>query len=210
TLATYAAGLLAFHVFCDSRSIPESQRAPCSSDLLSSWIATMAGHYAGTSVKNYVHGVRAWHIIHGAEWNINKAEFDTIIQGAERMQPERSRQKKRLPYTIDYITKLLDDLDPNNPLDASCQACLTTSFYCAARIGELTVPTIKDFSPHQHVTPSQLRRGSDRNGFSTRIIHIPQTKSSPHDGEDLYFSKQLGVSDPDAALNQHLALNKPV
>ncbi|KAJ4490536.1 hypothetical protein J3R30DRAFT_3422524, partial [Lentinula aciculospora] len=116
------------------------------------------------------------------------------------MQPEHSHHKKHQPYTIDYIAKLLNDLDPSNSRDASCRACLTTLFYCAACIGELTVPTIKDFSPHQHVTSSQLHWGVDHDGFSTRIIHIPQIKSSPHDSEDLYLSKQLRISDPDAAL----------
>lgn len=94
TLETYAAGLLAFHVFCDLRDIPKDQRAPCSSDLLNAWIATMAGHFAGASVRNYVHGLRAWHIIHSVEWNIDKASFDTIIHGAERLQPDRARRKK--------------------------------------------------------------------------------------------------------------------
>lgn len=104
TLETYASGLLSYDVFCDSRSIPEDQRAPCRSDLLSSWMATMAGTYAGTSIRNYVHGVRAWHIIHGIQWSIDKATLDTMVQGAERLQPERARRKKRLPYTLDYIT----------------------------------------------------------------------------------------------------------
>ncbi|KAF9020127.1 hypothetical protein BDZ89DRAFT_958593 [Hymenopellis radicata] len=54
TLETYASGLLAFHVFCDSRRIPEDQRAPASPDLISAWISTMAGAYAGASVKNYI------------------------------------------------------------------------------------------------------------------------------------------------------------
>ncbi|KAJ3834406.1 hypothetical protein F5878DRAFT_544885 [Lentinula raphanica] len=209
TLETYAAGLLAFHVFCDSRGVEESQRAPCSVDLLQSWIATMAGNYAGTSIKNYLHGVRAWHIMHGIEWNIDKPTLDTIIRGAERLQPDRLKRKKRQPFTIEYITKILDDFDPQNQLDAACGGCLTTSFYCAARVGELTVPTLKDFTPDRFVTPSQIRTATDRNGFQTTVIHVPRTKSSPVEGEDLYFSQQLGQADPDWWLRNHLEINKP-
>ncbi|KAH7869993.1 uncharacterized protein C8R40DRAFT_1000134, partial [Lentinula edodes] len=211
TLETYASGLLAFHVFCDSREIPELQRAPCSLDLLQSWIATMAGHYAGTSVKNYIYGVRAWHIIHGIEWKIDKAPIDTMIQGAERLQPERSKRKKRLPFTISYIESILTGLDPNDPFDAACGGCLTTSFYCAARVGELTVPNLKDFSANNHayVTPSQVHETSDRNGFKTTILHIPRTKSNQSDGEDIYFSKQLGSSDPDQWFQNQLRVNNP-
>ncbi|KAJ4493154.1 hypothetical protein C8J55DRAFT_586330 [Lentinula edodes] len=209
TLETYASGLLAFHVFCDSRKIPELQRAPCSLDLLQSWIATMAGHYAGTLVKNYVHGVRAWHIIHGIEWKINKAPIDAMIQGAERLQPERSKRKKRLPFTISYIESILTGLDPNDPFDAACGGCLTTSFYCAARVGELTVPNLRDFSASNHVTPSQIHETSDRNGFKTTVLHIPCTKSNQSEGEDIYFSKQLGSSDPDWWLRNQLRVNDP-
>ncbi|KAF8823981.1 hypothetical protein HHX47_DHR9000467 [Lentinula edodes] len=204
TLETYASGLLAFHVFCDSREIPELQRAPCSLDLLQSWIATMAGHYAGTSVKNYVHGVRAWHIIHGIEWKIDKAPIDAMIQGAER-----SKRKKRLPFTISYIESILTGLDPNDPFDAACGGCLTTSFYCAARVGELTVPNLRDFSASNHVTPSQIHETSDRNGFKTTVLHIPRTKSNQSEGEDIYFSKQLGSSDPDWWLRNQLRVNDP-
>ncbi|KAJ3769839.1 hypothetical protein FB446DRAFT_672002 [Lentinula raphanica] len=209
TLETYASGLLSFHVFCDSRSIPEEQRAPCSSDLLLAWISTMAGTYAGTSVKNYIHGIRAWHIIHGVDWQINKDALDTMITGAERLQPERSRRKKRQPFTTEYIAKILEDLDPSSPLDVACRGCLTTAFYCAARVGELTVPNLREFSPQKHVTTQQLRMGIDRNGFRCRIIHVPATKSSPIEGEDIYFSGQLGTTDPDEALNLHLAFNRP-
>lgn len=206
TLETYASGLLAFHVFCDARNIPEDQQAPCSSDLLGVWIATMAGTYAGTSVKNYVHGVRAWHIIHGVEWRINKAEFDTLVAGAERLQPDHSKQKKRQPFTTEYISEILKDLNLSNPLDAACAGCLTSGFYCGALLGELTIPTLTAFS---YITLSNLRKGRDRNGFECSIIHIPRTKSSPIEGEDVYFSKQLGNTDPETLLENHLKVNNP-
>lgn len=121
----------------------------------------MAGHYAGTSVKSYVHGVRAWHIIHGIEWKTDKDSFDTMIHGAERLQPERSRRKKRMPFTQDYIAKLLQDLNISDPFDAACGACLTTSFYCAARVGELTVPNLKDFAPEKYITSANIRKATD-------------------------------------------------
>ncbi|KAH7870088.1 uncharacterized protein C8R40DRAFT_1175998 [Lentinula edodes] len=145
----------------------------------------MAGHYAGTSVKNYVHGVRAWHIIHGIEWKTDKDSFDTMIHGAERLQPERSRRKKRMPFTQDYIAKLLEDFNISDPFNAACGACLTTSFYCTARVA------------------------TDRNGFETTVLHVPRTKSNQLGGEDLYFSKQLGSTDPESLFQNHLAVNKP-
>lgn len=149
----------------------------------------MAGTYAGTSIWNYVHGVRAWHIIHGIQWLIDKATFDTMVQGEERLQPERACRKKRLPYTLDYITQILGDLNQSGPLDVAYGGCLTTSFFCAAQVGELTVPTLKDFDPSRHVMRARISRAADR--------------------EDLYFSKQLGEADPDTWLQRHLQINNP-
>ncbi|KAJ3899465.1 hypothetical protein F5879DRAFT_1060563 [Lentinula edodes] len=156
----------------------------------------MAGHYAGTSIKNYVHGIRAWHIIHGIEWKTDKDSFDTMIHGAEHLQPERSRRKKRMPFTQDYIAKLLEDFNISDPFNAACGACLTTSFYCAARLtfGKPRIETVsKRF----------------RNGFETTVLHVPRTKSNQLGGEDLYFSKQLGSTDPESLFQNHLAVNKP-
>lgn len=110
---------------------------------------------------------------------------------------------------MQYITDLLTHLDPTNPLDAACAACLTTSFYCTARLGELTVPTLKSFSPNDHVTTRQVRKGTDRNGFQCTIIHVPKTKMDQMNGEDIYFSNQLGSTDPEANLRHHLAINRP-
>ncbi|KAJ3975911.1 hypothetical protein EV361DRAFT_886294 [Lentinula raphanica] len=169
----------------------------------------MAGNYAGTSVKNYVNGIRAWHIIHGIEWNIDQNTLDTMIKGAERLRPVHSRQEKRHPFTVSYITQILTDFNPTDPFDVACAACLTTSFYCIARVGELTVLRLQAFSPDQHITPMNIRRATDRNGFETTVLHVPRTKSSQIEGEDLYFSKQLGSTNPELLLQNHLALNRP-
>ncbi|KAG2737718.1 hypothetical protein P692DRAFT_20761085, partial [Suillus brevipes Sb2] len=52
---SYGLGLLIFHVFCDSKSIPEDQIecAPASCFLISSFITEMAGS------KDSVYGVHA-------------------------------------------------------------------------------------------------------------------------------------------------------
>ncbi|KAK7016046.1 hypothetical protein R3P38DRAFT_3569662, partial [Favolaschia claudopus] len=99
TLETYGSGLLVFHCFCDARNIPESERAPASSQLIAAFAASMAGLYAGKTLENYVAGVRAWHILHGVSWALNKAEVDTLIRAAIALQPPSASKKKRQPYT---------------------------------------------------------------------------------------------------------------
>jgi hypothetical protein len=209
TLSAYGAGLLAFHIFCDKRGIEDCQRTPCSTDLITAWISTMAGTYTGASVKNYVAAVKAWCIVHGVEWEIQQDQLDTILRGAEKLQPATARRKQREPYTIEYMNDILSDLDGNDPLDAAVAACLTTAFFCVARIGELTVTTLKSFKATDHVTPENIREGEDRNGFKCTIIHVPRTKTNQLSGEDIYFSSQLGDNDPTQRLHNHLLINKP-
>lgn len=209
TLETYAAGLLAFHVFCDKHGIPEDQRAPASTDLVAAWITTMAGHYAGTSVSNYLNGVRAWHLIHGVEWQMKDNELEALIRSTVKRQPIDSQPEKREPYTVDYISKILNDFDLNDPFDAACASCLTTTFYAVGRLGEFTVRNLTAFSSSEHITPANVREETDRNGFKTTIFHVPKTKSDQKNGEDLYWSKQTGPTDPKQLFDNHMCINKP-
>ncbi|KDQ52909.1 hypothetical protein JAAARDRAFT_137970 [Jaapia argillacea MUCL 33604] len=208
TRELYGSGLLVFHVFCDNKSIPEDQRAPASSLLTSSFVSTIAGAYAGRTISKYLYGVRAWHILHGLEWSLNEPEMEALLKAASTLAPTSSKRKKRQPYTIAFISSLRDHLIPDNPLDAAVYACLTTTFYTAARVGEFTVRRLDAFDPTIHVKPSDKRQDQDRNGLTTTTFHLPRTKSSL-DGEDVYWARQDGPTDPEAAWAKHQEVNQP-
>ena len=57
TRTTYGAGLLVYHVFCDSRGIVERDRAPAKAALISSFISALAGLLSGKAIQNYIYGV---------------------------------------------------------------------------------------------------------------------------------------------------------
>ncbi|KIJ99194.1 hypothetical protein K443DRAFT_624764 [Laccaria amethystina LaAM-08-1] len=192
TLAAYGSGLLNFHVYCDQKSIPEDQRAPASPVLIHAFISALAGAYSGSTIDNYVYGIRAWHLIHGVKWQMEVAELEALLRAAEKTTPATSRRKKRM----------------DKPRDAAVYSCLTTAFYATARLGEFTVPNLKAFDPNTHVKPSDVRIEVDRNGLRSTVFHIPKTKTSPH-GEDVSWSKQADGTDPEAALAHHMAINKP-
>ncbi|KAJ7103676.1 hypothetical protein C8R43DRAFT_907024 [Mycena crocata] len=98
TLEVYGSGLLIFHVFCDSKGIPESQRSPASDLLINSFVATLAGSYSGSTLANYYYGVRAWHVLHSIPWSIEQAAIDALLKAASTLAPSSSKRKKRLPY----------------------------------------------------------------------------------------------------------------
>ncbi|KAF8951390.1 DNA breaking-rejoining enzyme [Flammula alnicola] len=208
TRESYGTGLLIYHVFCDRKVISEQQKAPASPILIASFIATIAGAYSGKSISNYVYGVRAWHILHGINWNVDDAEITTLLKAAEKATPASSKRKKRTPYTPDFISAIRSKLDLNNPLHAAVYACLTTSFYSAARLGEFTVRRLDAFNPAIHVKPSDVRDDQDRNGLKSTVFHIPRTKTAIN-GEDVSWSMQHGDTDPEAAFHKHTEVNQP-
>ncbi|KAG1743377.1 hypothetical protein EDB19DRAFT_1633214, partial [Suillus lakei] len=208
THESYGSGLLVFHVYCDSRSIPEHDRAPANSTLISTFIAFIMGSYSRKTIANYIFGVRAWHILHGMRWALNDEETDALLKAAENLALPSSKRKKRRPFTVDFICTLHGQLDINSPLDSSVYSCLMTAFYCTARASEFTIPTLMSFNPNLHVKPSDTSIKHDRNQLEMRVFHLPQTKTSA-EGEDILFARQNGISDPEVAFLHHLAVNNP-
>ncbi|KAG1826697.1 cytochrome P450 [Suillus variegatus] len=123
-------------------------------------------------------------------WILNDEEIDALLKATENLTPPSSKCKKRRPYTIEFICTLQSHLNPECPLDVAVFSCLTSAFYCTARVGEFTIPTLTSFNPNRHVKPSD-------------------TKTSITDGEDVLFAKQNGPSDPERAFLQHIAINNP-
>ena len=71
TRESYSSGILVYHVFCDARNVPEELRAPANQATITSFIVSLAGSYSGSTISNYIHGIRAWHVLHGLEWRIH-------------------------------------------------------------------------------------------------------------------------------------------
>jgi len=129
THEAYSSGLLVWHVHCDRRSIPEAQCAPAHHSHISSFVATLAGSYSASTISNYLSGLRAWHILHSVEWKLDALEMEALLKGATWLAPESSKRKLRQPYTPKFIMKVSEQLDLNDPHDASIFACLTDGFY---------------------------------------------------------------------------------
>ncbi len=208
TLETYASGLLSWHVYCDTKDIPEPQRAPASPVLVASFLASLAGLFSNKTAHNYVHGIRAWHILHGSTWAMNEDELKTMLKAAEKLTPQTSRRKKRRPFTPEFITAVKHKLDLDTPVDAAVFACLTTCFYAAARLGEFTVRRLDAFDPTLHITSENLSTSRNQEGDELTVLHLPRTKVNVQ-GEDVYWARQDGETDPVMALQHHRHLNSP-
>jgi hypothetical protein len=210
TRETYGSGLLVYHVYCDGKDILEHERAPASQLLLSGFVSALAASYSGKTISNYFYGVRAWHILHGISWHLEKAEMETMLRAAQKLTPPSSKKEQRRPYTPDFIAALSHHFDHTNPLDAAVYACLTTCFYASARLGEFTVRRLDGFDHNKHVTPRNLSQDQDRNGLKVTVLHLPTTKTAQIEGEDIFWARQDGPTDPCAAMANHLIVNNPL
>jgi hypothetical protein len=183
-----------------------------SQDTLAGFITDLAGAYAGDTIANYVQGVRAWHRIYDIPWNIDDLHIQTMLKGARKSTPQAFRLPKRLPLLIEDIVAVRSQLTLSEPLDAAVYACLTTTFFTAARLGEFTVPNLTSFNADIHTKVANVTHDiEDRSGNKVTTFHIPQTKIVPKErgGETLYWAQQEGPADPRAALANHLEINEP-
>ena len=209
TKATYGAGLAIFHVFCDWQEVPEHLRCPAPPVLILSFIASCAGFYSGSTVANYSAGLKAWHTLHGRPWLVDSTTLKRCIEGAVKLAPPSSKCLLRAPVTVEIITLFQNRLRLNKPLDPAIFACLTICFWCIARLGEFTVPTIKDFSPAKHITRANVSTVQDRHVLTVLKFDIPRTKLSAatSKGEFVQCAKQEDPADPFFALENHLSIN---
>ena len=210
TKATYGTGLLVFQVYCDKKGISEQRRVPCGQTLLAGFISTLIGDYSAQAIENYTYGLRAWHIIHRIPWAINTVELQTLFASAAKNQPPKSEKAQKPPCTIEDLVAIRDNLDLENPFDVAVFACLTTTFWAAARLGEFTVKRLDSFNPEHHTKRSNLVMDvMDRHGNEVTTIFVPWTKASKSQGEELNWAAQpQSVVDPKRAMQKHLELNK--
>lgn len=209
TKISYASGLLTYHVFCDRKNVGELARAPASTDLIVAFISTLAGSLAGSTINNYVSGIRTWHIIHNVAWDIDHLAVDIALRAAMVSAPFKSAKPPRQPVLVTYLESILNHLDKNDPLDAAIAACITTTFWSVSRLGEFTVQTIAKFSSQLHATMSNTSLDQDRNGHQVRTFRLPFTKSAREKGESTSWARQQGPTDPWNAFDNHIRLNAP-
>lgn len=207
TRATYGTGLAKYHLFCDTIGLPEINRVPCTTNLMSGFIAYLSGFYSKTAIINFLASVKAWHHVNLIPYDLDEKLLSVLLRGAGRVQP--LPQPRRQPLTINQLKLILMNLDPNIPEQVAVAACLSTTFFCCARLGEFTVPTVKSFSPKNHITINDVTFEQDRNFNKVTAFHLPRTKTSAT-GETVFWAPQETGIDPQKLLYQHLQINEPL
>ncbi|TEB22705.1 hypothetical protein FA13DRAFT_1641001 [Coprinellus micaceus] len=209
----YGSAIRVYHTHLDLRNppIPESLRAPTSTAITLDFVASCAGIYSGSAVRNFVYGVKKWHVVHCLSWRVDEAQLSNTMVAAERLAPATSRRPQRQPVTVDWLEAVIAAADPTSPFDAAVVACLTTTFWSVSRLGEFVVPSAAKFDPAVHIKHCDVTEDvqDGRLGLQVTTFRIPWTKVSRSEGETVQWSCQAGVADPQAALCRHFTVNNP-
>jgi hypothetical protein len=102
-----------YYVYCDHKEIPEEQRAPISDILIPGFIDTLTGIYVGTTIRNYVDGIRAWYLIHSVPWERNKTRIDALPSETSPQRLQRDQSGNRTLSSLDYNEKILSKFNQN-------------------------------------------------------------------------------------------------
>ncbi|KIJ05857.1 hypothetical protein PAXINDRAFT_92853, partial [Paxillus involutus ATCC 200175] len=152
TKELYSTSLLVFHVYCNIYDIPNMQHPPTSQNMLLAFLASCAGALLESTIFNYAAALKAWHMLHGLTWSINKLEYRALLEGVIRLTPTSSKQPKCSPFTVKILEKFREVMNLEDPCDVAIFACLILAFYCIACLGKFTVPAISKFNPAKHIS----------------------------------------------------------
>ena len=126
---------------------------------------------------------------------MDNLQVKAALTGAAVLAPPTSKRPKRAPVTVDLMERICSKLNLSDPLDATIASCLTMTFYSVSRTGEFTVLMLTAFDPTRHIKPSDISVKRDHNDLEVTVFHLPKTKCAT-EGEDVFWSRQDGITDP--------------
>ena len=136
TKSNYASAIKRFINFCHKERIPRTYIFPASEHVLSAFAASHVGLHAGTTARNNIAAVKAWHAYHNAPWAGGK-RLRYILSGVANLAPISSRHPRRPPVTTSMLAALSLHLNRSSAFDMCVLAAALTAFWGQCRLGEL-------------------------------------------------------------------------
>jgi hypothetical protein len=190
--------------FCSEQHVALEFRLPASELLLCAFAASSAGLRSGSTIRNDISAVRAWHITNNVPY-FGNIRLNYTLKGLENLTPQSSKRAPRPPITLDMLCILYEGLNLVDPLDACCWAAAVTAFWGQARLGELLSKSQSKFIPGS--IPTLLNISHPTRNRDAVKLHLPFTKTKGRRGETIYLCPQFGPSNPHSALSTHLLTN---
>ncbi|KAJ3990598.1 hypothetical protein F5050DRAFT_1813839 [Lentinula boryana] len=183
---------------------------PASEILLAGFVGAFAGTVSGRTIRAWLSGLRAWHILKQAPWP-EKSELLGLVRRAANNQGSHHQRVKRNPVTLQHLLALRLALDLTSPFHCAIWAVALTCFWGCRRLGELTVPSETGFNPKLHVTRLELPDSYILQNSMRRLkFHIPWTKTTRELGADIVASANAPAVCPCDAFLLHWEKNTAV
>ncbi|KAH7870996.1 uncharacterized protein C8R40DRAFT_1162835 [Lentinula edodes] len=186
TQQAYGAGLLRFNQFCDAEGIPEASRMPASATLLGAFVANYSGSGTGKMIRNWLNGLRSWHLYNDAEWHRKEGWLPALTKLADKKGSSFKRTPCG-PITDKHLLALRHSLNLTLPQDAAIWAAA--------------------FSVEHDVTRSTRISCSRVNGHRVISFHIPWTKTTGILGAECLLTETGDNYCPVWAFENHLRVN---
>jgi hypothetical protein len=206
TRQAYGAGLLRFNQFCDAEGIPESPRMPASSTLLGAFVASYIGLGTGKMIRNWLNGLRLWHIYNEAEWHGKEGWLPALTKSADK-KGVIFKRPPRGPITEKHLMALRKSLDLSLPMHAAIWAAALAAFWGCRRLGELLIISLAKFTTEHDATRSTRISRTTVNSRRVITFHIPFTKTTGVLGAECILTETLDDFCPVWAFENHLRIN---
>ncbi|EIN04464.1 hypothetical protein PUNSTDRAFT_20950, partial [Punctularia strigosozonata HHB-11173 SS5] len=116
TLQGYNSAVNRFIRFCRKEKIQRRFWLPADELVLCAFAASSKGRHAGSTVRNAIAGLKAWHAAQNAEWKGGK-QLKYILNGVENQRPLSSRCPPCFPVSRNFLRILRAKLNLSNPVD---------------------------------------------------------------------------------------------
>jgi hypothetical protein len=204
TATSYSSAVRQFTKFCNSESIPLHLRLPATESLLCNFAASFAGKFASGTVYSKFAALKAWHNVQGVSWE-GGARLRCVLNGVKNMAPSSSKMSLRSPITIAMLTRLLENLDLNDPFDLAVACAAVIAFWDQCRLGELLPTSSSSYDSASIPSRSDISRSAHDKESMT--LHLPRTKTHLS-GQDIVIVSQLAPLNPVSLLLKHFRVNR--
>jgi hypothetical protein len=204
TTTSYSSAVRQFINFCNLESVPFHLRLPANESLLCNFAASFAGKHSSGTVYSKFAALKAWHSVQGVLWE-GGARLRCVLNGVKNMAPSSSKMSLRSPITVAMLTRLLDNLDLNDPFDLVVACAAVVAFWDQCRLGELLPTSGSSYDPSSIPARSDISRSAHDKESMT--LHLPRTKTHRL-GQDVVIVSQLAPLNPVALLLKHFRINR--